>query len=152
MTANPQAELAFAADLLLAVDTGPEVITGSTRLKAGTAQKLVLNAFSTAVMIRLGRTWSNLMVDVVATNAKLRGRVHPDPAARPAAPTRPPARAALEQADGELKPALLSLLAGVSARRRPRGDREFPRLRLPRPSRPSRTSTPMPPPSTGDTR
>ena len=75
VTANPQAELGPDADLLLAVDTGPEVITGSTRLKAGTAQKLVLNGFSTAVMVRLGRTWSNLMVDVVATNAKLRGRV-----------------------------------------------------------------------------
>ena len=75
VTANPQAELAADVDVLLAVDTGPEVITGSTRLKAGTAQKLVLNGFSTAVMVRLGRTWSNLMVDLVATNAKLRGRV-----------------------------------------------------------------------------
>ena len=114
VTANPQAELAVAADHLLAVNTGPEAITGSTRLKAGTAQKLVLNAFSTAVMIRLGRTWSNLMVDVVATNAKLRGRVlrilQEASGAEEAA-----ARAALEQADGELKPALLSLLAGVSA-------------------------------------
>ena len=114
VTANPQAELAPAADHLLAVNTGPEAITGSTRLKAGTAQKLVLNAFSTAVMIRLGRTWSNLMVDVVATNAKLRGRVlrilQEASGAEEA-----PARAALEQADGELKPALLSLLAGVSA-------------------------------------
>ena len=114
VTANPQAELTFAADHLLAVNTGPEAITGSTRLKAGTAQKLVLNAFSTAVMIRLGRTWSNLMVDVVATNAKLRGRVlrilQEASGAEEAT-----ARAALEQADGELKPALLSLLAGVSA-------------------------------------
>jgi len=75
ISANPQAELAGAVEHSLAVDTGPEVITGSTRLKAGTAQKLMLNSFSTAVMVRLGRTWSNLMVDVVATNAKLRGRV-----------------------------------------------------------------------------
>jgi N-acetylmuramic acid 6-phosphate etherase len=112
VTANPRAELAGQVDHLLAVDTGPEVITGSTRLKAGTAQKLVLNSFSTAVMVRLGRTWSNLMVDLVATNAKLRGRVIRilreasgcDELA---------ARNALEQACGELKPALLSLLAGV---------------------------------------
>src|SRR6476620_6462068 len=119
VTANPQAELALAADHLLAVTTGPEAITGSTRLKAGTAQKLVLNAFSTAVMIRLGRTWSNLMVDVVATNAKLRGRVlrilQEASGAEEA-----PARTALEEADGELKPALLSLLAGVSARIAPK--------------------------------
>ena len=112
ITANPQAELAGQVEHLLAVDTGPEVITGSTRLKAGTAQKLVLNSFSTAVMVRLGRTWSNLMVDMVATNAKLRGRVirilREASGADEVA-----ARKALELASGELKPALLSLLAGV---------------------------------------
>ncbi|MEO6999995.1 MAG: N-acetylmuramic acid 6-phosphate etherase, partial [Terracoccus sp.] len=59
VTANPRATLAGLADHLLVVRTGPEALTGSTRLKAGTAQKLVLNSFSTAVMIRLGRTWSN---------------------------------------------------------------------------------------------
>jgi N-acetylmuramic acid 6-phosphate etherase len=114
LTANPQAQLAPLADYLLAADTGPEVITGSTRLKAGTAQKLLLNSYSTAVMVRLGRTWSNLMVDVVATNAKLRGRVlrilreasGVDEAS---------AREALQAADGELKPALLSLLAEITA-------------------------------------
>jgi len=112
ITANPKAELAGQVEHLLAVDTGPEVITGSTRLKAGTAQKLVLNSFSTAVMVRLGRTWSNLMVDMVATNAKLRGRVirilREASGADEVA-----ARKALELASGELKPALLSLLAGV---------------------------------------
>ena len=119
--------------MLLAVDTGPEAITGSTRLKAGTAQKLVLNAFSTAVMIRLGRTWSNLMVDVVATNAKLRGRVVRILREASGA-DEPTARAALEQADGELKPALLSLLAGRRRRHRPRRDRRPRRLRRRRPS------------------
>ena len=114
VTANPQAELAPLADHLLAVNTGPEAITGSTRLKAGTAQKLVLNTFSTAVMIRLGRTWSNLMVDVVATNAKLRGRVLRILQEASGA-DEAQARVALEQAGGELKPALLSMLAGVSA-------------------------------------
>jgi N-acetylmuramic acid 6-phosphate etherase len=58
----------------IVVETGPEAITGSTRLKAGTAQKLVLNAFSTALMVRLGKTYRNLMVDVQATNEKLRRR------------------------------------------------------------------------------
>lgn len=112
VTANPGAELAAYADHLLAPETGPEVLTGSTRLKAGTAQKLVLNAFSTAVMIRLGRTWSNLMVDVVATNAKLRGRVVRILQEASGA-SEADARAALEASGGQLKPALLSVLAGV---------------------------------------
>jgi N-acetylmuramic acid 6-phosphate etherase len=112
VTANPQAELAADVDVLLAVDTGPEVITGSTRLKAGTAQKLVLNGFSTAIMVRLGRTWSNLMVDVVATNAKLRGRVIRILREASGADEQT-ARAALEQSGGELKTALLTLLAEI---------------------------------------
>ncbi len=112
VTANPQAELAADVDVLLAVDTGPEVITGSTRLKAGTAQKLVLNGFSTAVMVRLGRTWSNLMVDVVATNAKLRGRVIRILREASGADEQT-ARSALEQSGGELKTALLTLLAEI---------------------------------------
>ena len=112
VTSNPEAELAAYVDHLLAPRTGPEVLTGSTRLKAGTAQKLILNSFSTAVMIRLGRTWSNLMVDVVATNAKLRGRVVRILQEASGA-DEAQARAALEQADGELKPALLAMLANV---------------------------------------
>ena len=75
VSANPAAEIAPHADVHVAPDTGPEVLTGSTRMKAGTAQKLVLNAFSTAVMVRLGHTYSNLMTGVVAKNAKLRGRM-----------------------------------------------------------------------------
>lgn len=116
VTANPDAELAGLADHLLAPRTGPEVITGSTRLKAGTAQKLVLNGFSTAVMVRLGRTWSNLMVDVVATNAKLRGRVLRI-LQEASGVDETSARAALAAADGELKPALLALLADIDVGR-----------------------------------
>ncbi|MEW1988447.1 N-acetylmuramic acid 6-phosphate etherase [Brevibacterium casei] len=71
---NPHAPVADAAAAHIVLDTGPEVVTGSTRLKAGTAQKLALNGFSTALMVALGRTWENLMVSVVATNAKLRDR------------------------------------------------------------------------------
>ena len=112
VTANPRAELAGQVEHLLAVDTGPEVIAGSTRLKAGTAQKLVLNSFSTSVMVRLGHTWSNLMVDVVATNAKLRGRVIRILREASGA-DEVDARKALELASGELKPALVVLLAGV---------------------------------------
>jgi N-acetylmuramic acid 6-phosphate etherase len=75
VSANPHAEIAALADVHVCVDTGPEVLTGSTRMKAGTAQKLVLNAFSTAAMVRLGRTYSNLMSSVVPKNAKLGGRM-----------------------------------------------------------------------------
>ncbi len=66
--------LVRAADLGVVLRTGPEPLTGSTRLKAGTAQKIFLNTLSTATMVRLGKVHDNLMVDVVATNAKLRGR------------------------------------------------------------------------------
>jgi N-acetylmuramic acid 6-phosphate etherase len=71
---DENAELARIVDHAVVVRTGPEVLAGSTRLKAGTAQKLVLNALSTATMVRLGKTYDNLMTDVVASNAKLRRR------------------------------------------------------------------------------
>lgn len=74
VTSNPATPFAGLADHLLVADTGPEAITGSTRLKAGTAAKLVLNTFSTALMVRLGHTYSNFMIDMRVTNAKLRGR------------------------------------------------------------------------------
>jgi N-acetylmuramic acid 6-phosphate etherase len=74
VTANPGTPLAGLADHLVAPDTGPEALTGSTRLKAGTAQKLVLNGFSTALMVRLGHTYRNFMIDMRESNAKLRGR------------------------------------------------------------------------------
>lgn len=112
VTANPATPLGSEVDVLIAVDTGPEVVAGSTRMKAGTAQKLVLNAFSTAVMVRLGRTYSNLMVDVVATNAKLRGRMLG--ILREATGLAESVCAdALTAADGELKTALVSLLGEV---------------------------------------
>ena len=108
VTSNPRAPLAGLATYLLVVDTGPEAIAGSTRLKAGTAQKLVLNTFSTALMIRLGRTYRNLMVDMRATNAKLRGRsIELLKYATGASDDR--CAAALD-AFGELKPALVALL------------------------------------------
>jgi N-acetylmuramic acid 6-phosphate etherase len=74
VSSNPAAPLAVAAQHHVLVDTGPEAITGSTRLKAATAQKMVLNALSTAAMVRLGRTYSNLMISMPGINAKLRQR------------------------------------------------------------------------------
>lgn len=112
VTANPEAPLRSLADILIAADTGPEVIAGSTRLKAGTAQKLILNSFSTTLMIKLGRTWSNLMVDMVATNNKLRQRMLRILAEATGA-TEAACMAALQKAGGELKPALVHLLTGA---------------------------------------
>ena len=112
VTSNPDAPLAPLADVVIAADTGPEVIAGSTRLKAGTAQKMILNAFSTTLMIKLGRTWSNLMVDLVATNKKLRGRMLRILAEATGA-DEDACETALAAADGELKPALVHLLTGT---------------------------------------
>lgn len=74
LSCNLASPLADAVDISIAPVTGPEVLSGSTRLKAGTAQKMVLNMLSTGTMIRLGKTYGNLMVDVQTTNAKLRAR------------------------------------------------------------------------------
>jgi len=116
VTANPKAPLGREVDVFIPVDTGPEVVAGSTRMKAGTAQKLVLNAFSTAVMVRLGRTYSNLMVDLLATNAKLRGRML-GILKEATGLSEEECRQALAEAGGELKTALVAVLAGVTPER-----------------------------------
>jgi N-acetylmuramic acid 6-phosphate etherase len=74
VTANRKSPLAKAARIAITPDVGPEVLTGSTRLKAGTAQKMVLNMLSTATMVRLGHAYENLMIDLTKTNRKLRDR------------------------------------------------------------------------------
>ncbi len=74
VTSNAGTELGAAADVAIVLNTGPEPVAGSTRLKAGTAQKVLLNTLSTATMIKLDKVYDNLMVDVVATNSKLRKR------------------------------------------------------------------------------
>ncbi|WP_102401416.1 N-acetylmuramic acid 6-phosphate etherase [Haloimpatiens massiliensis] len=74
VTANPECEMSMIADVPIGVNVGPEVITGSTRLKAGTAQKLILNMLTTGTMIKLGKVYGNLMVDVKASNEKLVAR------------------------------------------------------------------------------
>lgn len=114
VSANPRAELADRVDVHVAVDTGPEAVAGSTRLKAGTAQKLVLNSLSTALMVALGRTYSNLMVEMNASNGKLRGRVLTILTEASGEPEEECARA-LAEADGEVKTAIVELLAGVDA-------------------------------------
>jgi N-acetylmuramic acid 6-phosphate etherase len=114
VSANPRAELAQDADVHLAVDTGPEAVAGSTRLKAGTAQKLVLNSLSTALMVALGRTYSNLMVEMNAANAKLRGRVLTILTEASGEPEEECARA-LAEADGEVKTAIVALIGGIEA-------------------------------------
>ncbi len=107
-------ELARASERAIEVVVGPELIAGSTRLKAGTAQKLVLNMLSTLAMVRLGKTYGNLMVDVSAANEKLRERVRTIVrTATGAEPER--ADEALEAAGGSAKVAIVSLLAGVDA-------------------------------------
>ncbi|SEP80148.1 N-acetylmuramic acid 6-phosphate etherase [Lentzea albida] len=110
------ASVPFAPDVLVALNTGPEAIAGSTRMKAGSAQKLVLTSFSTAVMVKLGRTYSNLMVSMRATNAKLRGRtiriLH-----EATGQSEDACEQALADASGDLKVALVHLLSGVPTER-----------------------------------
>lgn len=112
ISANPQASLAPLADHPILLDVGPEVVTGSTRMKAGTAQKLTLNALSTGTMVRLGTTFGNLMIDVRPTNAKLVARtVRMLVQASGATPQH--AADVLEAAAGSVRVALVALLAGA---------------------------------------
>ncbi|GAB1336307.1 N-acetylmuramic acid 6-phosphate etherase [Streptomyces sp. E-15] len=114
LACNEHSVLAAAAEHGIEVVVGPELITGSTRLKAGTAQKLVLNMLSTITMIRLGKTYGNLMVDVRASNAKLRARAHRIVALATGADDAEIEKA-LTETGGEVKHAILTLLAGVDA-------------------------------------
>ncbi|WP_127473245.1 N-acetylmuramic acid 6-phosphate etherase [Microbacterium sulfonylureivorans] len=114
VTSNPDAPIARHADTHLCVNTAEEVVTGSTRMKAGTAQKLVLHSFSTALMVKLGRTFSNLMIDVVPTNEKLRRRVV-RLLSEASGASNDDAAAALNETRGDTKTALVMLLAGLDA-------------------------------------
>ncbi|ORA18916.1 N-acetylmuramic acid 6-phosphate etherase [Mycobacterium asiaticum] len=109
---NPGSEAA--ADVVIELLTGPEVLAGSTRLTAGTVQKIVLNAISTSVMVALGKVYGPRMVDVRATNVKLRRRTMR--IVRDAADVdEQTAAAALAAADGHAKTAIVALLAGIDA-------------------------------------
>ncbi|MCJ1680619.1 N-acetylmuramic acid 6-phosphate etherase [Streptomyces sp. APSN-46.1] len=114
LSCNPGSALAAAAEHGIEVVTGPELLTGSTRLKAGTAQKLVLNLISTITMIRLGKTYGNLMVDLRASNEKLRARSRRIVALATGAPDAE-IETALTATGGEVKNAILVILAGVDA-------------------------------------
>ncbi|MFF7044239.1 N-acetylmuramic acid 6-phosphate etherase [Streptomyces massasporeus] len=112
LACNPGSPLAAAADHGIEIVVGPELLTGSTRLKSGTAQKLVLNMLSTITMIRLGKTYGNLMVDVRASNDKLRARSHRIVALATGAGDKE-IEEALTATDGEVKNAILTILAEV---------------------------------------
>jgi len=114
VTCAPGRGLGALADVVIAVSTGPEVLTGSTRLKAGSATKAVLNAMTTAAMVRLGKTYENLMVDLRQTSAKLQDRARRIVAAA-AGVTRKEAEHLLAAAGGEAKTAIVMGRMGVSA-------------------------------------
>lgn len=114
ISCNPDSPIAHEAQVAISPVVGPEALTGSTRLKSGTAQKLVLNMISTGAMVKNGKVYQNLMVDVKATNVKLVDRacrivVEATGAARA------DAEAALTQTEFEVKPAILMILANISA-------------------------------------
>jgi N-acetylmuramic acid 6-phosphate etherase len=110
----PPDELLRAVDVAIVPLTGPEVVTGSTRMKAGTATKLVLNTITTGAMIRLGKTWGNLMVDLRATNDKLRDRSERI-VMEVCGVSRPEARVVLDGAGGRVKTAIVMQKRGVGA-------------------------------------
>lgn len=112
---NPQAPLITLAHAAICVEVGPECVTGSTRMKSGTAQKLVLNMISTATMIKLGKVYENLMVDVNATNQKLHARATRIvmQATQCEADT---AKHALQEANNSAKLAILMILLNVDAK------------------------------------
>jgi len=111
---NPGAPLPAACEVGVVLDTGPEVISGSTRLKAGTAQKIALNTFSSAVMVRLNKVYGNLMVDLRATNAKLVQRAL-RLTVRATGAADVDARAALDACGNRVKVAIVMLKARVDA-------------------------------------
>ena len=111
ISCNPGSEVGKTARLAIEVAPGPECLTGSTRLKAGTAQKLILNMISTATMVRCGKAFQNLMVDVVPTNEKLRVRAE-NIVMEATGVTRERAKEALLQSGDKVKTAILMILVG----------------------------------------
>ncbi|MEQ4676230.1 N-acetylmuramic acid 6-phosphate etherase [Providencia vermicola] len=114
ISCNPNSPIANAADIAITPVVGPEVVTGSSRMKAGTAQKLVLNMITTGAMIRIGKVFGNLMVDVEATNAKLIER-QTKIVMEATDCDRTTAENALQQCDRHCKTAILMVLSGLNA-------------------------------------
>lgn len=111
---SPDSPAGACADIELCARTGPEVITGSTRLKAGTAQKMILNMLSTGAMIKLGKVYGNLMVDVKASNQKLKARAQ-HIVMKAAGCTAETADAALASCQGSAKTAIVMIRLHISA-------------------------------------
>lgn len=111
---NPGSPLDLEADISMVAMVGPEIVTGSSRMKAGTAQKLILNMLSTGAMIRTGKVYGNLMVDVEATNAKLVER-QKRIVMEATECDRATAEQALRQADNHCKTAIVMILANITA-------------------------------------
>ncbi|MEQ1976068.1 N-acetylmuramic acid 6-phosphate etherase [Xenorhabdus sp. SGI240] len=114
ISCNPNSSMVQLADIAITPVVGPEVITGSSRMKAGTAQKLILNMITTGAMIRIGKVYGNLMVDVEATNAKLIERQKNIVMAATEC-SREMAEHALNACGGHCKTAIVMILSGVSA-------------------------------------
>ncbi|WP_446470340.1 N-acetylmuramic acid 6-phosphate etherase [Xenorhabdus stockiae] len=114
ISCNPDSPMTRLADIAITPVVGPEVVTGSSRMKAGTAQKLVLNMITTGAMIRTGKVYSNLMVDVEATNAKLIERQKNIVMAATEC-NREVAEQALSACNGHCKTAIVMILSGISA-------------------------------------
>ena len=112
LTCNKASAMNEAADISIGVETGPEVITGSTRMKCGTAEKMVLNMLSTGAMIRLGKVYGNLMVDVMPTNEKLVRRAI-SIVSTAAGVDEELARQTLEQCGFSVKTAIVMLVRGL---------------------------------------
>jgi len=113
VTCNPDSEMARIAGISIAPIVGPEAITGSTRMKAGTAQKLVLNMLTTGVMIKLGKVYENLMVDVKASNIKLTERAKRI-VSQCTGVQESDAAKALEETDYDVKLAIFMIKSGIS--------------------------------------
>lgn len=111
LVSNPHSQMGACADIAIETVVGPEILTGSSRLKSGTAQKLVLNMLSTASLVQLGKCYQNLMVDVQAKNEKLRARSL-QIVMQATHCTEEQAQQALQQADNQCKLAILMLLTG----------------------------------------
>jgi N-acetylmuramic acid 6-phosphate etherase len=116
LVCNEQSELSELVDILIAPRVGPEIIAGSTRLKAGTATKMVLNMITTGTMVQLGKTYGNLMVDLRATNSKLLVRTRRIVALL-AGVAEDEAERLLAACDGELKTAVVTQVRGIPPER-----------------------------------
>ncbi|MGA9115377.1 MAG: N-acetylmuramic acid 6-phosphate etherase, partial [Bacteroidota bacterium] len=115
VTTNPRSQFNLEVDVAICPEVGPEVLTGSTRMKSGTAQKMVLNMLTTTAMVRLGKVYENLMVDLRQTSGKLAERARSILMAAGGVGYQEAAEA-LDAADGEVKTALVMLRRGVDGR------------------------------------